>query len=312
MESKKWEALLAAVDAGSFSSAAEKLGYTQSGLTHMMNSLEKEVGFSLLMRGHYGVRLTPSGQRLLSSMREFILASNRLEREIDAINGTKAESLRVAAFASMAVHWLPAIVRRFREEYPCIQVDIALVNSVEELCDSIREDRADLAFGSRPKSADYSEFHWLHLKDDPLLAVLPPDYPFGNRTNFPLEEFNGKKFLVSSQGFDPTILDTMEELGIHPDIRPTPMDDLTVITLVSNGLGVSMLTELVLEGNRENVRALPVVPVSFRDLGILTHPSRDTVPAVRRFLSCAEGTFQELHTQKTKEYREKKLGNLAI
>ena len=52
MESKKWEALLAAVDAGSFTHAAETLGYTQSGLTHMMNSLEKEVGFPLLTRGH--------------------------------------------------------------------------------------------------------------------------------------------------------------------------------------------------------------------------------------------------------------------
>lgn len=58
MESKKLEALLMAVDLGSFTKAAEVLGYTQSGLTHMMNSLEKEVGFTLLERGRSGVRLT--------------------------------------------------------------------------------------------------------------------------------------------------------------------------------------------------------------------------------------------------------------
>lgn len=63
MESKKLEALLMAVDLGSFTKAAEVLGYTQSGLTHMMNSLEKEVGFTLLERGRSGVRLTEEGER---------------------------------------------------------------------------------------------------------------------------------------------------------------------------------------------------------------------------------------------------------
>ena len=65
METKKWEALLTAVELGSFTRAAEKLGCTQSGLTHMMNSLEGEVGFPLLVRDRYGVRLTTAGERLL-------------------------------------------------------------------------------------------------------------------------------------------------------------------------------------------------------------------------------------------------------
>ncbi len=59
MESKKLEALMMSVDLGSFTRAAEVLGYTQSGLTHMMNSLEKEIGVPLLERGRSGVRLTP-------------------------------------------------------------------------------------------------------------------------------------------------------------------------------------------------------------------------------------------------------------
>ena len=66
MESKKLEALLMAVDLGSFTKAAEVMGYTQSGLTHMMNSLEREVGFTLLERGRGGVRLTKDGERVLA------------------------------------------------------------------------------------------------------------------------------------------------------------------------------------------------------------------------------------------------------
>ena len=59
MDTKKLEALAAAVEYGSFTRAAENLGYTQSGLTHMMNSLEKDIGFPVLLRGRQGVRLEP-------------------------------------------------------------------------------------------------------------------------------------------------------------------------------------------------------------------------------------------------------------
>ena len=58
MDTKKLEVLAAAVEYGSFTRAAENLGYTQSGLTHMMNSLEKDIGFPVLLRGRQGVRLT--------------------------------------------------------------------------------------------------------------------------------------------------------------------------------------------------------------------------------------------------------------
>lgn len=84
METKKWEALLTAVELGSFTRAAEKLGCTQSGLTHMMNSLEGEVGFPLLVRDRYGVRLTTAGERLLPAVRELLQTERRLEGEIAA------------------------------------------------------------------------------------------------------------------------------------------------------------------------------------------------------------------------------------
>ena len=83
MESKKLEALLMAVDLGSFTKAAEVLGYTQSGLTHMMNSLEKEVGFTLLERGRSGVRLTEEGERIAPAVREFLQANARLDSVIE-------------------------------------------------------------------------------------------------------------------------------------------------------------------------------------------------------------------------------------
>ena len=65
MDINKVKVLIYAVDNGSLLTAATKLGYTQAGLTHMMNSLESELGVVLLHRGKFGVRLTEEGERLM-------------------------------------------------------------------------------------------------------------------------------------------------------------------------------------------------------------------------------------------------------
>ena len=129
METKKWEAMLTAVELGSFTRAAERLGLTQSGLTHMMNALEKEVGFPLLLRDRYGVRPTAAGERLLPAVQELMEANRRLEGQIAAQNSWKRENIRVAAYSSICMHWLPTIVQQFRWAYPDVSIDIRIMKT---------------------------------------------------------------------------------------------------------------------------------------------------------------------------------------
>ena len=83
MESKKIKALLAAAETGSLTAAAAQLGYTQAGLTQMMNSVENELGLRMLVRGKHGVRLSDAGQSLLEPMRAFVAAAEELERGVE-------------------------------------------------------------------------------------------------------------------------------------------------------------------------------------------------------------------------------------
>ena len=117
MDTKKLEALAAAVEYGSFTRAAENLGYTQSGLTHMMNSLEKDIGFPVLLRGRQGVRLTPAGERIFPLIRNLLDADEALGREIGRINTNREETVRIAAYSSIAIHWLPEDIRFGIESY---------------------------------------------------------------------------------------------------------------------------------------------------------------------------------------------------
>lgn len=84
MDLRKLEALAVAVELGSFTKAAQQLGYSQSGLTHMMNALEQEIGFPLLLRDHRGVRLTAQGQQIYPTIQQLLAVHRRLLHEISA------------------------------------------------------------------------------------------------------------------------------------------------------------------------------------------------------------------------------------
>ena len=113
MDAKKLEILMTAVDLGSFSRASEVVGYTQSGLTHLVNSLEREIGFPLIIRSYNGIALTEEGRELMPAIRQFLQANANLENQIQTITEKQTETIRIAAYASIAMFWMPEILYRF-------------------------------------------------------------------------------------------------------------------------------------------------------------------------------------------------------
>ena len=291
MESKKLEALLMAVDLGSFTKAAEVLGYTQSGLTHMMNSLEKEVGFTLLERGRSGVRLTEEGERVAPAIREFLQANARLDSVIEQVASSRTEIIRVSAYASIAMHWLPGIIQRFREECPDVDVDIRMADHVDVPYELLAQGKMDAILVS---PQDEGQYEWVHLADDPMFAVLPRDFDTQGMTAFPLAAFEARDFIMPSQGFDKDIMRIFNRIGVKPHILPTWVDDPTVISMVSHGLGVSMMTELTVRGRTDGVKLLPVEPASSRELGLAVRSLDAASDGLRHFIDCTKRVVAEM------------------
>ena len=291
MESKKLEALLMAVDLGSFTKAAEVLGYTQSGLTHMMNSLEKEVGFTLLERGRSGVRLTEEGERIAPAVREFLQANARLDSVIEQVASSRTEIIRVSAYASIAMHWLPGIIQRFREECPDVDVDIRMADHVDVPYELLAQGKMDAILVS---PQDEGQYEWVHLADDPMFAVLPKDFDTQGMTAFPLAAFEARDFIMPSQGFDKDIMRIFNRIGVKPHILPTWVDDPIVISMVSHGLGVSMMTELTVRGRTDGVKLLPVEPASSRELGLAVRSLDAASDGLRHFIDCTKRVVAEM------------------
>ena len=258
----------------------------------MMNSLEREVGFTLLERGRGGVRLTKDGERVAPAIREFLQANARLDSTIAQVASSRSEVIRVSAFASMAMHWLPSIIRRFREERPDVDVDIRMADHIRSPYELLAQGKMDVIFVSHQE--EESGYEWIHLRDDTMYAVLPKDYPIDGRTGYPLSEFDGRDFIMPAQGFDKDIMRIFNRVGVKPHILPTAVDDPTVISMVEHGLGVSMMTELTLRGRGDGVLLVPVEPKSARELGMAVRAGEGRQASLQQFLECAQTVLAEL------------------
>ena len=126
------------------------------------------------------------------------------------------------------------------------------------------------------------------------MAILPPDGRYETWETFPVSEFEGREFLMPALGFNRDIMPMFRRHHVHPRIRKTTVDDPVVISMVAHGLGVSIMTELIMEGRPQIVKALPVEPRAFRELGVVVRSRRELKPVVQELIACAEQTVAEL------------------
>ena len=192
MDTVKLAALLTAAELGSISKAAEALGYTQSGVTHIINSLEEEAGFPLLVRGNRGVRFTAEGERLAPFIREVVQAAATLAQEAALTRGLERGTVRVGTYSSISLRWMPRILEAFQERYPGIAVEL-LEGNGPEMEEWLSTGRIDIAFTSLQP---HFNFETIRIQDDPMMAVLPRTHPMANAEVFPVGRFKGEPFLV--------------------------------------------------------------------------------------------------------------------
>ena len=293
LDTKKITALLRATELGSLSAAAEELGYTQSGLTHMMNALEDEMGLSLLVRSKTGVKLSPAGHELLPYMEALSEAAEGLSKNINEIRERYFSTIRIGAYSSIARTWLPPILENYRHLSPDTVLSYSTYG-IKEQYDAVRADELDLAIVSYEPSL-MSGMNWTLLGDDELVAILPGSYS-AEEGPFPVEFFSGMEFLMPSAGFDMDILPVFSGLSQKqmPIIRYTNMEDAAIVSMVSHGLGVSILSRLIMESMPKNVAVVPLAPRAYRKLGIITKDRRQTGKAVKSFIACAKETLNSI------------------
>lgn len=275
----KYEALARVVELGSLTKAAEALGCTQSAVSHAISNLENEFGFAILKRSRAGVRLTSEGERIMPPVRGMLNYAEQLKQTVSAIRGLDFGTVRIGAFTSVAVHWLPSVIKEFQNDYP--NVDIKLLNGdYHDVEQWIIEGSVDLGFVNVP--ADLG-CECVPLMEDRLLAILPRDHKFASYPKFPLVECETEAFITLLETSNHDANKALSAAGIKPNIRFSTKDDYAIIAMVEQGLGISIMPELLLKGRHDDVVIRELVPPSKRTIGLAIPETSKASPATRRF-----------------------------
>lgn len=289
MENNKCKAFIECIEKGSISAAAEYLGYTPSAISQLVASLEKELGLKLLVRSQKGVKPTSEGEKLIPAFRSYLAREQEIYQIASELKGVITGNLSIAAYPSVATCWLPEIVRRFKNEYPGIHINI-LESIRENIFRNFEQNAADLAI------MVYSEpmpFEWTPLIEIPVLAALPEDHPLAHEKAFPISECENNDFILGSWGKEVEIIDIFKKNNVHPDIKYTTYDTPATLAMVRMGLGISFVNELSARYWNEHLVKLPLDPPQTVTFGVAV-PSREHMTnAAKKFLQVAIEYIEE-------------------
>lgn len=331
MDARKVEVILEAIEKGSLKAAAEKNGYTPSGFSHLLQNLEEELGINLAERNNRGIAWSSEGRQLEPFLKDFVKAHQTLLREAENLREEAEAVVHIAAYASIAKSWMPGLVSEFRKKYPNVKVDIQ-VQGRQELYQNMADGRWNLIFACYDETCGYAfvplqndPFYAVLPPQDEMLdalritgetAVTEETAATGTSAEtrkasetaktiaagenerysgneFPIHDFEKYVFIMPSYGEDVEVGELLEKHDVHPQLLAARADDPVILGMVAGGMGISILSELVLKGSGENIRKMPVQPPSGRTLGIVHKKQGELSQAERNFLAFAADYIKE-------------------
>ena len=292
---ERYIALTTIVKEGSFTKASEKLGYTQSALSQMIASLEKELGITLLVRSHFGAKLSPDGKTIYPLIAQMVKNKMAVEEKAREIRGLEKSLINLSCFSSVAINWIPSLVDGFREKYPQIEFSIDIVDD-EYAFTSVYEGNSDLAF---TESCNFPKLKYVSLIEEDNMAVLPKGHRLSKYDVIPLEELLKEPFL--SNCFSDKISTPLEffaSRGLSANVILRIEDNTSVMEMVERGIGVSILPKMVLRDESFQIDIRRTEPMTTRNI-YLAYVNKRVMPiAAVRFM---EYVMEEIAKLQSKE-----------
>ena len=286
----KYQMFLKTVECGSFSKAAAEMSFTQSAVSHAVQALENELNITLLSRNRGGVVLTADGRALLPRIEKLCAAHHELMQSAAELNGMDAGFVRVATFSSVSAQWLPSILKSFGERYPNIEFEVVTGDYYGQSEDWILQGKVDCGFLRLP-SVKHLQTYALYR--DELQVILPCGHPLADSDPFPAASLSTEPFIFLEEGQDYEISAALDKMGIRPNVKYTAREDRTMLAMVSKGLGISLLPELMVRHSPYPVVACRAPERFYRNIGIAVKDKKALSAATRRFVDYVRGWVAE-------------------
>ena len=290
VELRHFAALQAVSSEGSFGRAAERLGYTQSAISQQIQTLEKIVGEKLVERpgGPRPVSLTEAGHLLLRHADSIVARLQAAQADLHALRSGEAGVLRIGTFQSVGARLLPDIMRRFRDQWPQIDVMLEERDSDSELADMVERGELDVAF-VLPPFAD-KPLETIELLRDPYVLVVAKGSPLGTSKTAPTlpaiaaEPLIGFRACRSMDPFEAAL----RAAGCEPQYTFRTDDNGTVQGMIAAGIGSAVMPRLTVDASDPRITVIELgnrVPP--RMIHVARHRDRYHSPAARAFVETA-------------------------
>jgi DNA-binding transcriptional LysR family regulator len=279
------EAFLSIADRGSFHRAAAHLNLSQTALSHRMKKLEDDLGVKLLARSTRQVSLTPAGQDLLPKARHIMEEISASFASLRAQGKERQETLAIGCLPTIAIHYLPHLLREFGVLYPSLTVRI-FDNSASEIADHVQAGRAE--FGITIVSANRWDLEITPLLKEPFVLVCPAEHPLAGEKAVAWSALEGVPLVrISAQTGNRLLID--DALGSrreHLDWRYECQHVATAVSMVLAGLGLTVVPRLAIDVmGTPGIAAVPLRnPGVSRTLGIVAKRGLPLSPAAEALM----------------------------
>ncbi len=290
---------------GSFSAAADSLGYTQPAISRQIATLEAELGTLLVRRVPQGAVLTDAGQLLVTRSEEIIKRIEDAEAELLALSGLEGGRLRMASFASAAASIVPLAIARFRERHPAVELSIAMADPIDSI-PRLRAGELDMALshdatletvsdrspivavpdGGPAERA--SDIEFVHLFDDPMYVAMPLGHALASSDLLELASFADEAWMLATTRSCPDsrrFLRACHAAGFEPRIAFQNDDYPAMLGFVAAGVGVALIPDMVTRAIRDDVVVRPLQPAPPPRPILVVLPSGYRSPAAAAMLA---------------------------
>lgn len=284
------EALIAVIDHGSFTAAADVLRISQPSLSRRIHALEEVLGTRLFVAVGRRMELTDAGRGVVTAGRRALAEMGSIEAMAGAARTLTAGSLRVTGLPSLVATELPAHLGRFHRAHPGVRIEVSTVDDAQELVEAVRVGRADAAIGVVDRVP--GDLAAIPLPDQELAAVLPAEArPDGAGAPLSPQDVTSRTLITLPRGTSiRQLADTaLRGLGALPAhrITTTQRDSLVPLALAADGLTVVPIA-LARTAPAFGGIAVALDPPVHRSLGIIHRPDELPNPALHEFIALVE------------------------
>ncbi|GAW98214.1 LysR family transcriptional regulator [Secundilactobacillus mixtipabuli] len=281
------------IQEGTFQKAALKLNVTPSAVSHSITQLETELGFPIFIRSRSGAELTANGRTILPIIQEILNSQARLEQEAADINGLNAGSIRIGAFSSVCINWLPPIIQSFKKQYP--NIDIAVSQSgFNEIVQNVKNGTLDLGFAVMPVSENLIVDN---LVKDEIYCVAPKGFIPRNKKSVTNADLEDRDFILQSGDYDRDTKAALDYYGIQPNLIHFSIDDQSIVAMVEAGLGLGILPELALQKITGDVAVYPFEHPFYRSIGLATSAVQAKAPSTQRMIETIKAFVEKKYPE---------------